>query len=79
MMQRAILSMSVLLMAAAPQTEAFCPSPQFGNYQHPTRYDTSLGIFDKLGEMFQELDNFIDDASARCVCFVLFWYREVWH
>ena len=29
------------------------------------RYDTSVGIFDKVGAFFEELDAFVDDATAR--------------
>jgi hypothetical protein len=29
------------------------------------RFDTSVGIFNKIGEFFDELDAFVDDATAR--------------
>lgn len=29
------------------------------------RFETSVRIFDKVGEFFEELDAFVDDATAR--------------
>jgi len=51
---------SALLFSAACiwQTQAFAPPAQ-------SRSETSLHIFDKIGEFFEELDAFVDDATSR--------------
>lgn len=40
------------------QSQAFAPLAQ-------SRSETSLHIFDKIGEFFEELDAFVDDATSR--------------
>ncbi|KAG7358516.1 hypothetical protein IV203_015105 [Nitzschia inconspicua] len=63
-----VLSLVVLALAACqgsafqqPTTPRLSPSPIKTHH----RFDTTLGIFNKIGEFFEELDAFVDDATAR--------------
>ena len=47
-----------VLTACLCQAQAFAP-------QAHSRSQTSLGVFDKIGEFFAELDAFVDDATSR--------------
>ena len=47
-----------VVVACMCQAQAFAPQTQ-------SRSQTSLGIFDKIGEFFEELDAFVDDATSR--------------
>lgn len=47
-----------VLAACLCQAQAFAPQGQ-------SRRQTTLGIFDKIGEFFEELDAFVDDATSR--------------
>mmetsp|Transcript_43882 Transcript_43882/g.105889 ORF Transcript_43882/g.105889 Transcript_43882/m.105889 type:complete len:143 (+) Transcript_43882:41-469(+) len=47
-----------LFAACVCQAQAFAPQSQ-------SRSQTSLGIFDKIGNFFEELDAFVDDATSR--------------
>ena len=49
----------VLLVSSLFQIDAFAPT------QKSARSETSLHIFDKIGEFFEELDAFVDDATSR--------------
>jgi hypothetical protein len=63
MMQQVLLSLAILLVAAQQKASAFQPStPRLST---APRFDTSVGIFNKIGEFFEELDAFVDDATAR--------------
>lgn len=47
-----------VVAACICQAQAFAPQSQ-------CRSQTSLGIFDKIGQFFEELDAFVDDATSR--------------
>ncbi|CAJ1954379.1 unnamed protein product [Cylindrotheca closterium] len=47
-----------VLVVSLCLAQAFAPQAQ-------SRSETSLGIFDKIGEFFEELDAFVDDATSR--------------
>ena len=51
------VSLSVLA-ACLCQAQGFAP-------QGKSRMQTNLGIFDKIGKLFEELDAFVDDATSR--------------
>jgi hypothetical protein len=56
-----VQSRSVLTLALVASCGAFVPQPQ-----HARSVETARnGIFDKMGELFEELDAFVDDATAR--------------
>jgi hypothetical protein len=52
---------NLLTLAVFTQAQAFVPQQ---NAAHPN-IDSSLHIFDKIGEFFGELDAFVDDATSR--------------
>jgi hypothetical protein len=52
---------NLLALAFLTQAQAFVPQH---NAARPN-IDSSLHIFDKIGEFFEELDAFVDDATSR--------------
>jgi hypothetical protein len=64
MMQRLVLSLTtVLLLVAVSSVVGFCPNNN--PHRSNARFSTQVGIFDKVGQFFEELDAFVDDATAR--------------
>lgn len=51
----------LLLLLAAASVQGFAPTSR---QQQRSRTDLN-GIFDKVGEFFEELDAFVDDATSR--------------
>jgi len=70
---RTTIVLLVLLVAAAVSTtNAFAPTPRPSTPTITTTTTTKKttttqrnGIFDKVGEFFEELDAFVDDATSR--------------
>ena len=54
-----IHNLLTLALLAVTFVDAFVPMQKNGHYS------TRLGIFDKIGEFFEELDAFVDDATSR--------------
>jgi hypothetical protein len=72
MQQLILLSPLVVLLTALCQTvtafqQQSCTSSYWSLNSVITspRFETSVGIFNKIGEFFEELDAFVDDATAR--------------
>jgi hypothetical protein len=56
----------VTLASLCCLSQAFTPLPHSQlRLQDCNRFDTSVDIFDKVGAFFEELDAFVDDATAR--------------
>jgi hypothetical protein len=67
MMMQSTKILSVVLMVAAAlvaETQGFAPTQQPRSSATSTTTQRN-GIFDKVGEFFEELDAFVDDATSR--------------
>ena len=61
MMHSSLLLCLVLTLFVVVSIEAFIPATP----RHKTPVTRRNGIFDKVGEFFEELDAFVDDATSR--------------